>query len=98
MRLPNINLEKLKKYIIFQIKVRKREDGREVIYKAPMIPCTVEMFAKNNYEFDDKAQEWISKRLCPDIEAMKDYWILRNGYTNGTDRSSFNVQVVLCDD
>lgn len=97
LRNPRFNLEYLYKYFRFQIKVRKRVDGKETIYRTPMVPCTEEHFRLNNFFPDEtSSKNYFSKRICPDIEAMKDFWILRNGYTNMTERQSFNMQVALC--
>jgi hypothetical protein len=52
-----------------------------------MVPCTLEHFQLNNFFPDEtSANNYFSKRICPDMDAMKDFWILRNGYTNMTER------------
>ena len=99
-RFPKLNIEKLNKYVRFQVKVRSWEapDGREIIFRTPMVPCTEEMFKANNFVPDKVQTQFFNKRICPDTEAMKEFWILRNGYTSSKDRRSFNVQAALCDE
>lgn len=55
------------------------------------------MFKANNFEPDEVQTQFFNKRICPDIESMKEFQILRNGYTSSKDRRSFNVQAALCD-
>lgn len=63
-----------------------------------MVPCTEEMFKANNFVPDKVQTQFFNKRICPDTEAMKEFWILRNGYTSSKNRRSFNVQAALCDE
>ena len=91
IRTPTINIENLNKYIKFYTKVRWRDEGVEKIYRTKMVHCTKEMFESNNYPIDDATGTFFEKRLCPDPEALKDVWILRNGYSFIKDRISFNV-------
>lgn len=53
LRNPRYKLEKLFKYFRIQIKVRKRTDGVETIYKTMMVPCTEEHFKMNNFIADE---------------------------------------------
>lgn len=63
-----------------------------------MKSCTVEMFEKdNNFELNYKNKVLYQTRLCPDTHKIKDWWKLKNEYSNHNDRKSFNVQVALCD-
>ena len=34
--------------------------------------------------------------LCPDLEAIKEFWKLKNSYSD-ENRISFNIQAVVCD-
>lgn len=36
------------------------------------------------------------QRLCPDIESMREYLKIRNGYSNQNDRGSFSLEIYLC--
>ena len=35
--------------------------------------------------------------LCPDIDKVKDWFQLKNGYTNTKERDSFSLEVITCD-
>lgn len=35
-------------------------------------------------------------RLCPDMEALEEYYKVKNGYTNTTERISFSIEVHKC--
>tara|TARA_B110000285_G_C14934631_1_gene518970 strand:+ start:147 stop:434 length:288 start_codon:yes stop_codon:yes gene_type:complete len=39
----------------------------------------------------------INKRLCPDIEKLKDQLRVKNSYSNKEERISFSIQAVNCD-
>ena len=71
-RFPKLNIDKLNRYVRFQVKVRSWEapNGEEVIYRTPMIPCTAEMFKANNFEPDQVQTQFFDKRICPDLNAM----------------------------
>ena len=98
-RFPKLVIEKLNRYVRFQVKVRSWEapDGNEIVFRTPMKACTAEMFKANNFEPDTVQTQFFNKRICPDTEAMKNFQILRNGYTSSKDRRSFNIQAALCD-
>ena len=62
-----------------------------------MITCTTDMFEKdNNFTLDESQKAAYQTRLCPDANAIKDWWKLKNEYSS-MERKSFNVQVALCD-
>lgn len=46
---------------------------------------------------NEKQKEVFTRRICPNTEAIKDWWVLKNGYSNSEVRKSFNVQASLCD-
>ena len=56
-----------------------------------MIPCTVEMFNQNNHFPDETSQYYIGRKICPDMEHIKEFWKLKNGYSNQNERVSFNI-------
>lgn len=62
-----------------------------------MIPCTVEMFNQNNHFPDETSQYYIGRKICPDMEHIKEFWKLKNGYSNQNERVSFNIQAAVCD-
>jgi len=37
-------------------------------------------------------------RYCPDVEKIKDYFMIKNGYSNDEDRVSFSVEIVKCNE
>ena len=56
------------------------------------------MFAQNGLELEDDVVEIYEKRLCPDGDRIKNFWKIKNGYSNAKDRISFTIQAVLCND
>ena len=86
-----VNLEELNRYIRFQVKVRSRVQGKTFVHRSKMIPCTVEMFNQNNHFPDETSQYYIGRKICPDMEHIKEFWKLKNGYSNQNERVSFNI-------
>jgi hypothetical protein len=60
-----------------------------------MVHCTKEMYENNNY-YDFDILEGFEKNLCPDFDALKDIWKVKNAYVNMKDRKSFSIQAVRC--
>ena len=38
----------------------------------------------------------MTKRFCPAIENIAEYYEIKNGYTNSTERISFSIEIVKC--
>ena len=58
-----------------------------------MVPCEEKMFEVLG---DDKISN-IKRRLCPDMETIKDVLRVKNSYTDKNERVSFSIQAVACD-
>ena len=39
----------------------------------------------------------MTKRLCPDLENIKEFLQIKNGYSNVKDRISFSLEINNCD-
>ena len=86
-----VNVEKLNKYIKFVLKIRVREEGKTHIYRSLMTRCTPEMYEQRNYNQNETSTFRFDRRLCPEVDAIKDFWKLKNGYSNEKERISFNI-------
>ena len=94
----HFNLEELKRYVKFYVKILSRgsELPKQTILRSDMIACTKEMFS--DLDEDSQLPEFkIQKRLCPDMEKIKDDLKVKNSYSNKKERVSFSIQAVLCD-
>ena len=40
----------------------------------------------------------LEKRLCPDLDSIKDLLRVKNAYSNRDERVSFSIQAVVCND
>lgn len=56
--------------------------------------CTLDDFAYNEYEGAPPLA--LEKILCPATEAIEDYYKVKNSYSNVTERSSFNLEIITC--
>lgn len=45
---------------------------------------------------DPKVLKIYSKRFCPEINKIADYFQIKNAYANTTERISFSVEIVKC--
>lgn len=78
------------------LKTVNKEDRTSVI-SDKLVFCTREMFENNGIDSitDDTAVTY-EKRLCPDTNTIKEFWKVKNGYSNNIDRVSFNIQASIC--
>jgi hypothetical protein len=92
------NLEKLSKYIKFYIKILRKGSDVETstILRSNLVACTEEMF--NALPDELKIKSVVESRLCPDMESIKDDFVIKNGYSNKKERISFSIQAVLCNE
>lgn len=58
-----------------------------------MVPCEEKMFEILG---NDKISN-IERRLCPDMETIKDVLRVKNSYIDKNERVSFSIQAVACD-
>ena len=40
--------------------------------------------------------ERLQKRICPDLTTLRDHLQIKNGYSNETERISFELNIVKC--
>jgi hypothetical protein len=59
-----------------------------------MVQCDKEMFKALGEEV---SQDILNKRLCPDMNTIKDILRVKNSYTDKDERVSFSMQAVACD-
>jgi hypothetical protein len=79
IRLPFIDLEKLSKYLKFHVKFYQQgSEVDNIIFKSDMIPCKKDMFG--DLDIDVKDVVHIEKRICFDMESIKDYLMVKNPY------------------
>ena len=63
--------------------------------------CKVEDFYAHGHRevyISAEYKKQIEKRICPDTEALGDNFILKNDYTNLTERKSFQLEITMCKD
>ena len=41
-------------------------------------------------------KQQIEKRICPDTDGLGDHFMLKNDYTNLTERNSFYLEILMC--
>ena len=91
-----VNLENLKKYIKFYVKVL--QNGSEVekkILRSDLVYCSKDLMeGTGDYEEDGSKLETM---ICPDMESIKDQLKIKNKYSNKKDRISFSIQATICD-
>ena len=44
----------------------------------------------------DQFLESIEKRLCPDMDKLKDFWKIKGGYSNSVDRFHVHLEITKC--
>ena len=76
------NIEKLKKYVKFYVKILKKGSllEKQTILRSDMVQCTQEMFEKLGGSLISKFKT--EKRLCPDMKNINEYLRVKNAYTN----------------
>lgn len=96
----NMNESKLMTYMKPQLKVKFRYSGEAYYVKTYFRRCTPDDFLQRGIlPGDDKVLKVFTKRFCPDInDDFKKFWQVKNGYTNETERISFSVEIVKCND
>ena len=70
--------------------------GASLYHTAHFRRCTAEDFAGNGYL--DEPPVSLEKVLCPDTEGLGDWYRLKNSYSNVTERSSFSLEVITCNE
>ena len=63
-------------------------------YVADFRRCTLDDFTRNGYTGELPLE--LEKILCPDIDALTDFYRIKNGYSNVTERSSFSLEIITC--
>ena len=93
----HIDTQKLKKYVKFYIKIQRKgkKVGKKTIIRSDMVLCEKEMFEALGLEYvpEDKTK----RRICPDMNSIKDILRVKNSYTDKDERVSFSMQAVACD-
>ena len=76
------NMENLAKYLKFYIKILRKgsEVEKQTIYRSDLVSCTEEQFSALPEEL--KVKSVIENRLCPDMNLIKDDFVVKNGYSN----------------
>ena len=93
---PQFKFDILKKYLKFYVKILTR--GRNIeskILRSDMVQCTEEMFSTLPNDIKDLNQ--LTRRLCPDMDNIKDDLKVKGLYSDPNERISFSIQAVLCD-
>ena len=87
----------LKKYAKFYIKILRKGSKVEkrTILRSDMVPCEKEMFKALGLE--EISDEKIKRRICPDMNSIKNILRVKNSYTDKNERVSFSIQAVACD-
>lgn len=96
IRHPSLNLDKLSKYLKFYVKFYQA--GTEIenkVFRSSMVHCKKEMF--KNYEPEEAELVVMEKRLCFDMDDMKDYISVKHPYIDKRDRYSYAIQGVVCE-
>jgi hypothetical protein len=60
-----------------------------------MVPCKKEMF--KNYEPTDLEVETMEKRLCINMDEVKDYLQVKSPYTDRKERFAFAIHASVCE-
>ena len=60
--------------------------------------CKESDFTANGFDINDENRDSFMSRFCPDFDAIKDYWRIKNGYTNQTERLSFSIEILKCNE
>ena len=60
-----------------------------------MVQCDKEMFKALGEEVI--SDETLKRRLCPDMNSIKDFLRVKNSYNDKDERVSFSMQAVSCD-
>lgn len=58
--------------------------------------CEKSDFLNNGYE--DSISYNVGNLLCPDVEILKDNYMLRNKYENRFDRAGVSIDIISCND
>ena len=90
--------ENLFKYAKFYVKILRKGKlvGDPTILRSNMVLCTPEMFEALG-EGDNLSVEKLNKRLCPDMDTIKEVLRVKNSYSDKDERVSFSLQAVACD-
>ena len=95
------NLENLKKYVKFHVRIKRSgADVEKLILRSDLVKCKREFF--KGLTVDEHDDEYfldynIGRRLCPDMDMIKDYLQVKNTYNNKHEKISFSIQAVNCD-
>ena len=75
--------------------IKKKQNGVVSHYVTPFTKCKDEYFtSKGIYNVKNA-----NLRFCPNIEEIKDDWLLKNSYAyKDADRHDFDVEIVKCKD
>ena len=96
----DINIEKLHKYIKFQMTIKYKKDGKSTYENIPFRKCLTSDYTKRNFKVDKNYQKLInSNKLCPDDtrnDKFTEIWKVKNSYHNKTERISFNIEIIEC--
>ena len=94
---PNVDLNKLSKYVRFSLNVRTLIQGeKSTIFKGSLRKCRIDDFESRSYKVDEITKQSIHLRLCPDMEQLSDIMRVKNKYDNKQDRVSFEIMVSRC--
>jgi hypothetical protein len=90
-------LEKLRTFVEIEISYREDLNGETKFTTQPLRYCTSEDYISKGYKFvSEKDKEEKTLRLCPDMEKMRDFFKIKNGYSNANDRASFSLAIYKC--
>ena len=93
----SFNLTQLNKYITFNVLIRHRHLQGDKFIRGSFKKCSVQQFIDNGYTPSKDEESIIKERLCPDMEHLGDFYKIKNGYTNRTERVSFSLEIHQCD-
>ena len=75
-----------------------RKLGKKQQYVRGFKPCTVKDFKDRNVTLDKTFEDRIKYRICPDMDNLENgwQWMVKNSYTNATERFSFKIYIIHC--
>ena len=89
-----VDINKLYNYISIEFRVTDVPSWKTTSSKWRQ--CTANDFIRNKIQINDENREFYEKRICPKYEEISDYWVVKNGYTNMTSRTSFEILILKC--
>ena len=79
--------------------IKHRLQGKDNTYiKSPFKKCDVKQFRDKGLNPDEAQKKKFVQRICPDMDHLKDFYRVLNGYTNKTERVNFSIEVHRCTD